>query len=118
MVTAWIIVVLGIILMSVASAYFDRPWGRWQTHDYYNLRTWLGRHVHPSIHWEHEDEPLHCPICGRKHWRWEWSEARRADPTFRERYYNHFLSDGTYILPCVTCAVDKRDLILASRGGR
>ena len=114
----WLIVVMGLAPWVVVSGYFDYPWGRWQTHDYYNLRTWLGRHISSRFHWIHEDEPLSCPICGRGCWRWEWSEAERVDPTFRERYYNHFLRDGMYILPCVTCAVDKRDLILASGGGR
>ena len=107
-------VVLSLAWVGVAG-YFDQPWGRWHTHDYYNLRTWLGRHVRPSLHWEHEDEPLCCPICGRDHWRWEWSEAARVDPTFRERHYNHFLKDGMFILPCVTCAVSKRNLILEMR---
>ena len=110
-----ILIVLLFLAWATVAGYFDRPWGRWYTHDYYNLRTWLGRHVDTSFHWEHEDEPLRCPICGRNHWRWEWSEAQRADPTFRERYYNYFFSDGVYKLPCVTCAVDKRDLILESQ---
>lgn len=115
MLTFWLIVVL--ILMSVAATveYFRKPRGRWHTHDYYNLRTWLGRHVSPALHWQCDDEPFSCPLCGRNHWRWEWEEAYRAEPKFRERYYNHFLKDGMFMLPCVTCAVSKRDLILESQ---
>ena len=100
---ASIVIVLGILL-----EYFGRPWGRWHTHHHYKIRTWLGRNMDPSFHWVHEDEPMKCPLCGRDHWRWEWSEGYRSDPNFRSKYYRHVLRDGMYILPCVTCAVNRR----------
>ena len=92
-------------LMAIGTGYFDAPWGRWHTHDYYRLRTFLGRYVWKGFHWTHEDEPVTCFVCNRLFYRWEWSERERNYPTFRVKYYNHVLVDGMYRLPCPEDAV-------------
>ena len=103
--TAAIAIPVTFTLALVVSGYFDEPWGRWHTHDYYRLRTFLGRHVWKGFHWRQEDEPITCVICKRPFYRWEWSEAQIKDPTFRAKYYNHVLVDGIYRLPCPEDAV-------------
>ena len=65
----------------------------------------------------HSDEPLWCPLCHKPFYRWDWTQAEKEDPTFREKYYNHVLieSEGVYKLPCTSCAVSKRQFILDTR---
>ena len=55
----------------------------------------------------HYDEPLHCPLCSRDFYRWEWGTTSKENPGFRAKYYNHVLGGGVYRLPCPDCAQTK-----------
>ena len=105
MISVMLLTILILILGLVVSGYFDKPNGKWNTHHHFGIRTFLGRYVHPSLHWHQEDEPIICVVCGRSFYRWEWSEHQRKDPTFKDKYYNHVLVDGWYWLPCPEDAV-------------